>query len=96
MGCWSGVANFTAAFLQRNISDRDMVQQYFPICEKAPDSDESRKTCFQRIVIGLVRNGQLKNGLEVNELIAMTPEDLQPEIERHLNSWLESIAGRSS
>jgi hypothetical protein len=96
MGCWSGVANFAAASMQRDISDRDMVQRYFPVCAKAPDNDESRKTCYQRIVIGLVKNDQLKNGLEVSELVAMTPADLQPAIERHLNSWLESISGRSS
>lgn len=95
-GCWSGVANFTAGSLQRDISDRDMVQRYFPICTKAPDSDESRKTCFQRMAIGLVKNDQQKKGLAVSAIVAMLPTDLQLDIERDLNLWLASISGRSS
>lgn len=95
VGCWSGIANFTAMLLQREADDRNLVRRYVEICDRAPDDDGARKACYQRITLGLVKNEQLRNGLNVDELVALMPAEFRDEIEALLNDWLASIQGRS-
>jgi len=96
VGCWSGMANFIALILQRHTDDAALVRRFVAICDSAPDEDGARRACYLRITLGLVRNDQLRNGLEVDELVELTPLDLRAEISQLLNDWLASITGRSS
>jgi hypothetical protein len=90
--CWIATANVISELLGTDIGNRDQITQWWPICERAPGNGLS---CYQRLIIGIVETGQRRDGIPLDELLALTPGDVRGELRPIMLEWLATLEDRS-
>ena len=93
--CWSGLGTLIAFTLHPDIRDRDEVERRAGLCSQAPDQDSAIR-CYDRVAIGIVKNGQLVNGLPIEEVVDLLPPGVREVVQPGLENWVRSLGGRSS
>jgi hypothetical protein len=93
--CWTGMGTLIANTLHPDIDERAEIRRWVAECGKAPDNS-SAAGCYERALLGLLRNDQLVNGLLVEELVPLAPAELRDDLEEKLTYWRSTLGGRSN
>lgn len=93
--CWYGLGTLVASSLHPDLHDVPEIERWFNVCSDAP-SEEALLLCYERASFGLVRNDQLVNGLDIDTLTALLPEDVRGELRTKIINWSQTLGGRSN
>lgn len=95
VSCWTGMGTLVANTLHPDIDEPAEVRRWVKACAEAPEG-AAMSGCYERVLLGLLRNDQLVNGLPVEDLVVLAPANLRTDIEAKLRFWQSTLGGRSN
>lgn len=93
--CWSGFGFLIAMSLHPDVGDHAIIREWVVKCSDA-DTADAVYGCYERALLGLLRNDQLTSGVDPEYLLAMAPPHLRERLHVALDQWLASLVGRST
>lgn len=92
--CWSGLGTLIANSLHPDLGDDAELRRWLHVCDDAPD-ETSAGRCYERAALGILRNDQLVTGLALEDVVALVPDGLRDGLRATLETWSQSLGGRS-
>jgi hypothetical protein len=91
--CWTAAAHLIADIVGNDIGNRELIARWAGICESAPGDGIG---CYQRYFSTLVENPQRRDGVPLDDLLAMAPAAIREELSDMMTAWLETVADRGT